>query len=72
MSCITPEPHHVIWAASHKKVPNGLSRRHTKRRTGVRDWAGPSFGMTLTFFYFLFFFFFCIRFVGVISAANKG
>ncbi len=38
-----------IWAASRKKVPNVLSRCHTKRRTGVWGRARPSFGMTPTF-----------------------
>ena len=32
-----------------KKVPNVLSRCHTKRRTGARGRARPSFGMTPTF-----------------------
>ncbi len=35
----------VLW----KKVPNVLSRRHTKRRTGARGCARPSFGMTPDF-----------------------
>ncbi len=39
----------IIWAALHKKVPNVLSRCHTKRRTGARGRAPPSFGMTPTF-----------------------
>ena len=30
------------------KVPNGLSRCHTKKGTGVHGRAHPSFGMTLT------------------------
>ena len=36
----------LIWAALHEKVPNVLSRCHTKRWTGVRGRTGPSFGMT--------------------------
>ena len=39
----------VRIAASRKKVPNGLSRWHTKRRIGVHGRARPSFGMTPTF-----------------------
>ena len=39
---------HHIWAASHKKVPNVLSRCHTKRRMGARGRAHPSYGMTTT------------------------
>ena len=39
----------VIWAASSEKVPNVLSRCHTKRRTGAHGRALPSFGMTPTF-----------------------
>ena len=35
--------------ASRKKVPNCLSRCHTKRRTDARGCARPSFGMTPTF-----------------------
>ncbi len=35
-----------MWAALHEKVPNVLSRCHTKRRTGARGHARPSFGMT--------------------------
>ena len=35
--------------AIRKKVPYGLSRCHTKRRTGARGRARPSFGMTPTF-----------------------
>ncbi len=56
------------WAAVCEKVPYGLSRSHTKRRTGARGCARPSFGMTPTFqkkkkirFFFFFFFFFFIR-----------
>ncbi len=37
------------WAASCKKVPNGLSPCHAKRRMGVRGPANPSFGMRPTF-----------------------
>ncbi len=37
------------WVRLHKKVPYGLSRCHTKRRTGARGRACPSFGMTPTF-----------------------
>ena len=36
------------WAASRKKVPIVLSRFHTKRRTGARCHARPSFGVTPT------------------------
>ncbi len=32
----------VMWAASHKKVPNVLSRCHTKRRMGTCGRAHPS------------------------------
>ncbi len=38
-----------IWAALREKVPNVLSRCHTKRRTGAQGHARPSFGTTLTF-----------------------
>ncbi len=31
------------WMASSKKVPNGLSRCHTKRRMGAHDPAHPFF-----------------------------
>ena len=41
--------HVCIWAVSCKKVPNILSRCHTKRRTGAIGRTIPSFGMTLTF-----------------------
>ncbi len=42
---------HIVftWAALHEKVPNVLSRCHTKRRTGARGRARPTFGMTPTF-----------------------
>ncbi len=36
------------WAVLCEKVPNVLSRCHTKRRTGARGRAHPSFGMTPT------------------------
>ena len=36
-------------AVSSKKVPNVLSRCHTKRSMGKRGQAHPSFGMTPTF-----------------------
>ncbi len=39
----------VKWVALRKKVPNVLSRCHTKRRKGTRGRARPSFGMTPTF-----------------------
>ena len=38
-----------MWAPSRKKVPNGLSFCHTKRRMGARGRVHPSFGMTPTF-----------------------
>ncbi len=46
-------PVNLIWAASHKKVHNGLSRCHTNRRMGAQRRMGvlrahPSFGMTPT------------------------
>ncbi len=41
--------HNDKWAAPRKKVPNVLSRCHTKRRTGAWGRASPSFGMTPTF-----------------------
>ncbi len=44
-------PHFTVihrWAALCE-VPNVLSRCHTKRRTGARGSARPSFGMTPTF-----------------------
>ncbi len=46
--------HHPVadgpyWAALREKVPNVLSRCHTKIRTGARGRARPSFGMTPTF-----------------------
>ncbi len=37
------------WAALCEKVPNALSRSHTKRWTGARGRVRPSFGMTPTF-----------------------
>ena len=37
-----------IWAVLREKVPNVLSRCHTKRRTGTHGRARPSFGMTPT------------------------
>ncbi len=40
------------WAAWSEKVPNVLSRCHTKKRTGARGRARPSFGMTPTFYNF--------------------
>ncbi len=39
----------IKWAELSKKVPNVLSRCHTKRRTGARGRARPSFGMKPTF-----------------------
>ena len=39
----------TIWAALREKVPNVLSHCHTKRRTGARGRARPSFGMTPTY-----------------------
>ncbi len=39
----------VIWVALRKKVPNVLSRCHTKRKTDACGSACPSFGMTPTF-----------------------
>ena len=39
----------LIWAPLCEKVPDVLSRCHTKRRTGARCRARPSFGMTPTF-----------------------
>ena len=42
----------MIWAALREKVSNGLSRCHTKRRTGALGRARPSFGMTPTFYFF--------------------
>ncbi len=39
----------MTWAALPKKVPNVLSRCHTKRRMGAQGRARPSFGMTPTF-----------------------
>ena len=36
----------LIWAVLHKKVPNALSRCHTKRRTDAYGRAHPSNGMT--------------------------
>ncbi len=38
-----------IWAPLCEKVPNALSRCHTKRRMVAHGHAHPSFGMTLTF-----------------------
>ncbi len=38
----------ILWAAFHEKVPNVLSRCHTKRRAGAAPRARPSFGMTTT------------------------
>ena len=53
------------WVALREKVLNILSRRHTKRRTGTRGFACPSFGRRPTFLEFFwkkkkfwFFFFF--------------
>ncbi len=37
------------WASLREKVPNVLTRCQTKRRTGARGRASPSFGMTPTF-----------------------
>ena len=45
------------WAVLCEKVPNLLSRCHTKRRLGGHGRARPSFGMTPTFQIFLGFFF---------------
>ena len=42
-----------IWAVLREKVLNVLSRCHTKRRTGTRGRAHPSFGITPTFQNFL-------------------
>ncbi len=42
-----------MWEALHEKVPNVLSRCHTKRRTGARGRARPSFGIIPTFYNFL-------------------
>ncbi len=39
----------LTWAVSRKKVPNVLSRCHTKRTIGACGRAHPSFGMTPTF-----------------------
>ncbi len=39
----------LLWPATCKKVPNVLSRCHTKIRMGARGRAHPSFGMTTTF-----------------------
>ena len=50
-----------IWAVSSKKVPNGLSRCHTKRRMGVCGRPHPSFGMTLTFFLIFNFYLFLLE-----------
>ena len=60
----------IKWAASHKKVPNGLSCCHTKRRTGHAcpscchtkrrtGHARPSFGMTMTLIDWFFFLSWC-------------
>ncbi len=38
----------VTWAELREKVPNVLSRCHTKRRAGARGRTRPSFGMTPT------------------------
>ncbi len=38
-----------VWAALCEKVPNVLSRRHTKKMSGAPGPAPPSFGMTPTF-----------------------
>ncbi len=38
---------YVTWAALRKKVPNVLSRRHTKRRMGAQGRTRPSFGMII-------------------------
>ena len=38
--------HMASWAALCEKVPNGLSRCHTKRRMGARGRTHPSFGRT--------------------------
>ncbi len=67
----------TIWAALREKVPNVLSRCHTKRRTGARGRDRPSFGMTPTFLNFFlkkkqifenFFFFFSMS----VSYQKKG
>ena len=47
----------LFLCALRQKVPNGLSRCHTKRRMGVRGHTHPSFGMTLTLQIFLNIFF---------------
>ncbi len=39
----------TIPVEKREKAPYGLSRCHTKRRTGARGRARPSFGMTPTF-----------------------
>ncbi len=39
----------IVADASHEKVPNGLSRCHTKKRMGVRGCAHPSVSMSPTF-----------------------
>ena len=41
----------LIWHASQENRPQGLYRRHTKRRIDGRGPANPSFGMTLTIKY---------------------
>ena len=43
----------TLREASHEKVPNGLSRCHTKNRTDARGCAHSSFGMTPTFYFLL-------------------
>ncbi len=46
-SCRVPFP--SGRGVPHENVPKGLSRCHTKRRTGARGRARPSYGMTPTF-----------------------
>ncbi len=55
-----------MWVVLCKKVPNVLSRCHTKRKTGLHGRTHPSFGMTPTFLFFSFFNFFFFWKVGVI------
>ncbi len=46
---VTTNYYNAIWAKILGKVPNVLSRCHTKRRVGVLGRACPSFGMSPTF-----------------------
>ncbi len=64
------------WVALREKVLNILSRRHTKRRTGTRGFACPSFGRRPTFLEFFwkkkkFWFFFFFWKVGVIPKEGQ-